>query len=180
MKDENAFNIDKQVGTNVRDIRQRRGMSQTELSKATKVSFQQVQKYERGTNRMAASTLFIFAKHMGCSITDFFKGVGEDGPSVSVPDLSKEGRRIAEAYDAIQDPKIRDRVGKLVQAISQTDDTREAASHHVNGGAYRKVSQAEWEALGGDKNSLCDWHEGVGYVVYDAAARDQYAAKTSH
>jgi hypothetical protein len=50
---------------------------------------------------------------------------------------------------------------------------------HVNGGAYRRISVEEWRALGGDDNKLCDWHEGIGYVVYDDQALEQYLAKTS-
>jgi hypothetical protein len=49
---------------------------------------------------------------------------------------------------------------------------------HVNGGAYRKISVEEWRALGGDDNKFCDWHEGIGYVVYDDLALQQYLAKT--
>ncbi len=48
---------------------------------------------------------------------------------------------------------------------------------HVNGGAYRKISVEEWRELGGDDNKFCDWHEGIGYVVYDAQALEQYRAK---
>lgn len=48
---------------------------------------------------------------------------------------------------------------------------------HVNGGAYRRISVEEWRKLGGDDNKFCDWHEGIGYVVYDEQAREQYRAK---
>ena len=41
---------------------------------------------------------------------------------------------------------------------------------HVNGGAYRSISVEEWRDLGGDDNRFCDWHEGIGYVVYDDIA----------
>lgn len=49
--------------------------------------------------------------------------------------------------------------------------------NHVNGGAYRRISVDEWRTLGGDGNPLCDWHEGIGYVVYDDAAKERYRAK---
>jgi len=49
---------------------------------------------------------------------------------------------------------------------------------HVNGGAFRKISIDEWQSLGGDCNKLCDWHEGIGYVIYDDIAHRQYLAKT--
>jgi hypothetical protein len=48
---------------------------------------------------------------------------------------------------------------------------------HVNGGAFRMISVEEWRELGGDDNKFCDWHEGIGYVVYDEQAREQYRTK---
>ncbi len=44
----------------------------------------------------------------------------------------------------------------------------EPVTTHVNGGAYRRVSRTEWDRLGGAANKFCDWHEGIGYVVYGA------------
>lgn len=49
---------------------------------------------------------------------------------------------------------------------------------HVNGGSYRRISVEEWRELGGDDNKFCDWHEGIGYVVYDDLALQQYLTKT--
>jgi len=51
---------------------------------------------------------------------------------------------------------------------------------HVNSGEFRSVTHEEWRQLGGDNNPECDWHEGVGYVVYDEVARQQYREKLSH
>ena len=53
------------------------------------------------------------------------------------------------------------------------------AATHVNGGAYRRVSRAEWDRLGGAANEFCDWHEGIGYVVYNDQARSEYRAKVA-
>lgn len=51
-------------------------------------------------------------------------------------------------------------------------------SHHVNSGAFRRLTQSEWKELGGDSNPLCDWHEGIGYVIYDDQAHQDYLART--
>lgn len=59
---------------------------------------------------------------------------------------------------------------------SKTTAAQEATCH-VNSGAYRRISLDEWRSLGGDDNKFCDWHEGIGYVVYDAQALEQYRAK---
>lgn len=48
---------------------------------------------------------------------------------------------------------------------------------HVNSGAYRRLSREEWIELGGDDNKQCDWHEGIGYVIYDEIARQEYLNK---
>ena len=67
--------IDKHVGNRIRLRRLDIGCSQTKLAKAVGVTFQQVQKYEKGTNRIAASRLYKLAKILGVPITFFFDGL---------------------------------------------------------------------------------------------------------
>jgi len=69
------------VGRRLMKFRRERGLSQTELAKAMGVSFQQVQKYEAGTNRISASRLWSAALTLNVGIEVFFEGLG--GPSVS-------------------------------------------------------------------------------------------------
>ncbi|MFJ6023534.1 helix-turn-helix domain-containing protein [Brevundimonas sp. NPDC092305] len=57
--------FDNEVGARIRDFRKQAGMTQTELATAAGVTFQQIQKYERGTNRVAASRLALIAKALG-------------------------------------------------------------------------------------------------------------------
>jgi transcriptional regulator with XRE-family HTH domain len=64
--------IDIHVGTRIRELRAEQRVTQAQLATALGVSFQQVQKYERGVNRMAASTLAKAAGALGCQIGDFF------------------------------------------------------------------------------------------------------------
>jgi transcriptional regulator with XRE-family HTH domain len=66
--------IDLVVGENLARIRKRKGVNQTAIAEALGVSFQQVQKYEKGTNRVSASVLFELAQAMSISMDDFFKG----------------------------------------------------------------------------------------------------------
>ena len=87
-------------------------------------------------------------------------------------------QRIRSALSNSQSPLCSDcpRIGH------STDETRclpcpGRVPQHVNGGAYRKISAEEWKLLGGDDNKLCDWHEGIGYVVYDDLALEQFRAK---
>lgn len=63
----------------------------------------------------------------------------------------------------------------MIRFITNIGD--DMAQNHINGGAYRRISDDEWRQLWGDENKLCDWHEGVGYVIYDEIARQQHLSK---
>lgn len=65
--------IDKQIGSRLRTMRLERGISQHCLGSALGISFQQIQKYERGLNRMGASRIVQLSKFLGVSINDFFQ-----------------------------------------------------------------------------------------------------------
>jgi transcriptional regulator with XRE-family HTH domain len=66
---------DKIVGANIRRLRLQKGKSQTELGLALGITFQQVQKYEKGTNRVSASRLVQMARYFGCTIDELFRGI---------------------------------------------------------------------------------------------------------
>lgn len=67
--------VDQAVGRNVRLRRRQLGLSQTQVAGHLGMTFQQVQKYERGVNRMAASTLWRIAGVLDCTVADLFEGV---------------------------------------------------------------------------------------------------------
>ena len=81
-KDEDPHPVDRHVGRRVQEKRLDLGLTQTALAKAVGVSFQQVQKYEKGTNRVSASKLFEMADFMKVGIPFFFDGY--NGASVGV------------------------------------------------------------------------------------------------
>src|ERR1700716_198448 len=83
--------IDKHVGSRLRMRRMMLGMSQEKLGDAFGLTFQQVQKYEKGTNRMGASRLQQAADILGVTVPVFFEG-GTDGPFMS------DGRAPSPAY----------------------------------------------------------------------------------
>jgi transcriptional regulator with XRE-family HTH domain len=66
---------DKIVGANLRRIRTQAGESQTELGNALGITFQQIQKYEKGTNRISASRVVQVCRHYKCPISDLFTGI---------------------------------------------------------------------------------------------------------
>lgn len=75
--------IDQMVGLKLRALRHERGMSQQALAEKLDLSFQQIQKYERGTNRVSASTLWHAAKALKVPVASFF----EDTPEIMTKTL---------------------------------------------------------------------------------------------
>lgn len=81
MQDQRAANaVDRHIGRRLRERRLAIGMSQETLADLLGVTFQQIQKYEKGVNRIAASRLYSMAKALEIDITHFFEGV-DDGKS---------------------------------------------------------------------------------------------------
>lgn len=129
--------IDLHVGSRVRMRRMLLGMSQEKLGEALGVTFQQVQKYEKGMNRIGASRLQDIAKILEASPSFFFEdaptGGGEpqggfsEGKSAGfvVEFLSTvEGLQLNKAFATIKDPKVRKRIVDLVVAIAASEQPR--------------------------------------------------------
>lgn len=70
--------IDVRVGLRVRDLRVRRGLNQSQLGRALGLTFQQVQKYEKGTNRISCSKLVRIAETLSVPAAYFFEGLESD------------------------------------------------------------------------------------------------------
>ena len=133
MPKKQANPIDAQVGNRVRLRRMLIGMSQERLGELLGLTFQQVQKYEKGVNRIGAGRLFEMSRILGVNIDYFYEGVNNqlaggfaDNPS-SPPVMefvsSGEGLQLSLAFMKIKDPKLRKRVLDLVKQLS--DDTSE-------------------------------------------------------
>jgi transcriptional regulator with XRE-family HTH domain len=84
--------LDQRVGERLRSRRLKMGLSQTELGAAAGVTYQQLQKYERGTNRIAASRMIQFAEKLGVPPAYFVEGFG--GGSKANGDITKMARAI--------------------------------------------------------------------------------------
>jgi transcriptional regulator with XRE-family HTH domain len=122
--------IDAHVGSRLRMRRVEQGMSQEKLAQAFGLTFQQVQKYERGTNRMGASRLQQAADILGVAVSYFFEG-GADGPFESPGGLSpsyvdnfaagEDGLRLAKAFMQIR-PAARRCIVALVDEIAKDDE----------------------------------------------------------
>lgn len=125
---EDAHLIDQHVGRRVRLRRKACGLSQQGLAATIELTFQQVQKYERGTNRISASKLFQIAHALNVSVEFFFEGLsrgrnprdGQGEPSALADALlaSQGGLELAKAYLHIRQPRIRRGLVTLTEALA--------------------------------------------------------------
>jgi len=124
--------IDRHVGSRVRMRRMLAGVSQEKLGEALGLTFQQVQKYEKGTNRISASRLQQIAKMLSVPVAFFFEGAPSDETSESgladasattyVADFlaTSEGVQLTKAFVRIGSPRVRRRVVDLVESLADT------------------------------------------------------------
>ena len=125
---------DKHVGSRVRMRRMMLGMSQEKLGDALGLTFQQVQKYEKGTNRIGASRLQHISRILQVPVSFFFDGAPEipgqatgmsETPSPAyVSDFlaTSDGLALTKAFTRIKDGKLRRRIVDLVEQIAISDD----------------------------------------------------------
>ncbi|MFI5001886.1 MAG: helix-turn-helix domain-containing protein, partial [Reyranellales bacterium] len=130
--------VDIHVGARVRQRRTLLGMSQTKLGDAVGLTFQQIQKYERGSNRIGSSRLFEFAKVLDVPVSHFFdempsnalagrpmggrsrKGFGEAATPFEQekdPLIKRETLELVRAYYKIREPRVRKRLFEMVKAV---------------------------------------------------------------
>jgi transcriptional regulator with XRE-family HTH domain len=107
-------------------LRVNRGVSQTALAERIGVTFQQVQKYERGANRVGASRLAEIASVLDVSVGEFFESSRARPPGLNSPVhlLAEPGAwRVLEAYARTPSPRVRSCIEKLVESIADRTST---------------------------------------------------------
>lgn len=126
--------IDVHVGSRIRLRRTLLGMSQQKLGEAIGLTFQQVQKYERGTNRVGSSRMFELARVLDVPVSYFFEEMGADTaargrqhalgfateapePGGADPMTKRETLELVRAYYKITDPKVRKRLFEMTKAL---------------------------------------------------------------
>jgi transcriptional regulator with XRE-family HTH domain len=121
--------VDIEVGKKIRLRRAVVGLSQEALGEAVGVTFQQIQKYERGLNRVSSGSLFQFAKALSVPISYFFEDLDKSaavklsGAKKLSEDehekmSSREAQEMMRAYYSIPDPRARKRAFELIKAIA--------------------------------------------------------------
>ncbi len=124
--------IDIHVGSRIRLRRNLLGLSQEKLGESLGITFQQIQKYEKGTNRVGASRLQAIASILEVPVSYFFQdapggavmeGIEEDNSTTYVVDFlsSTEGLRLNRAFVRISDAKVRARIIDLVRSLADED-----------------------------------------------------------
>lgn len=111
--------FDVALGIRIRAARIAARMSQGTLGKAAAVTFQQVQKYETGKDRVSASTLQSFATALGLHAGSFFDQ-DVPAPTGSIPDV-KRALKSADALGQIRDPRVLDRLLALARALGEAE-----------------------------------------------------------
>jgi transcriptional regulator with XRE-family HTH domain len=125
-----------------------RGMSQEKLGEALGVTFQQVQKYEKGANRIGVARLQQIAKILGVAPSFFFEGLSvavpaesshapgfeDSGASVFETDFlsTSEGLQLNRAFFRIKDAKVRKRLVELVTAIADSVEPRKTLDENFD------------------------------------------------
>ncbi len=123
------------VGARIRLRRNMLGMSQEKLGESLGITFQQIQKYEKGTNRVGASRLQAIATILGVPVSFLFEdlpgqssalgsGFAEDASTVHALEFcsSAEGLQLNRSFVKISDPKVRRKIIELIRTLSSESD----------------------------------------------------------
>ena len=124
--------VDLHVGARIRMRRRFLGLTQLVLAESLGLTFQQVQKYERGANRVSASKLYEIARALSVPVPYFFEGLATANPedvdeargaerSIREFLLTSEGQELASLYPRISHPRLRRQVLELVRTIAEDD-----------------------------------------------------------
>ena len=112
--------IDLLVGSRIRMFRKGRKMSQAQLGKKLGVTFQQVQKYENGKNRVGASRLQMISTALGVPVGQFFAdGAGTSRTSAKPLAFDPQALRFAEAFIRLSDRELRNSIIDMVEAMAR-------------------------------------------------------------
>lgn len=169
LNEEGPDPIDRHVGARIRGRRVGLRISQTKLGQAIGVTFQQIQKYESGSNRVGASNLFKISQALNVDVSFFFDGVSKEEaggfegfgfglaePPAGTLDVnpmnSRESFEMMHNYFRVADPMVRKRLFQLVRTLAFSDgsasmieDDEEVAEAHTPENGERIEAEATYE-----------------------------------
>lgn len=111
--------VDRYVGTRVRERRIMLGLTQQQLADLIGVTYQQAHKYERGINRISAGRLYGIAKALGVPVSFFFDGV-EDGSQGDLNPRQRLCLEVARNFAMIPDQRHQEALSRLARALAET------------------------------------------------------------
>lgn len=119
-----AGEVDRLVGDRIRRRRILMGLTQDQLGEALGISYQQVQKYETGANRVSAGRLYLIASRLEVSPGWFFDPIKSDASSSDFDDLgsSRQLMDFVRSFSKIEDERLKAVLISLVRAMADTDD----------------------------------------------------------
>lgn len=123
-KGEGPHPVDRHVGVRIRMRRKEMGVSQERLAEALGITFQQVQKYERGANRVSASKLWEIATSLKTPVAYFYDGLSDRDAAAAQRDaaqefmLSTDGIELMACFPRITEPAIRRKIVELVRVVA--------------------------------------------------------------
>ncbi|UWQ05413.1 helix-turn-helix domain-containing protein [Aliiroseovarius crassostreae] len=112
--------VDAHVGRKVREIRLLRGLTQANVAEQLGLSFQQLQKYETGHNRVSASRMYEIAKLLGVEPAYFFEGY-EENTAVKPNQLDERTARAAKALSSITDEAVRAQIQTMIMELAERE-----------------------------------------------------------
>jgi transcriptional regulator with XRE-family HTH domain len=127
------IDFDIEIGRRIRIQRMLRNATQTELANAIGITFQQIQKYENGTNRVSAGKLFQIARFLRVPVTEFFDGLEAENSAGSDPAAvpayqqllafvtSTEGERLYRAFAQIRKKETQRTLLRMVESLAEGD-----------------------------------------------------------
>jgi transcriptional regulator with XRE-family HTH domain len=124
-----AKRVDDHVGERIRERRTMMGLTQEHLAKALDISYQQVQKYETGANRVSAGRLYEIAKRLEVDVAYFFENLEPSTTSIPLEHGGKNRSTIelVRNYGEIDEPAVRSAVSGLIKSLAGKERRRKSA-----------------------------------------------------
>jgi len=110
--------VDIHVGKKIREVRLLRGLTQVNVAEKLGLSFQQLQKYETGYNRVSASKMFEIAQLLDVQPGYFFEGLYDDEENVPSETIDDRTAKAALALSSISDAKVRNQIHSMIHELA--------------------------------------------------------------
>jgi transcriptional regulator with XRE-family HTH domain len=157
-KKEGLNEVDVFVGQRLRELRMLAGLSQSDVASALGLTFQQLQKYERGFNRVSASRLYKLAQFFRVPVSVFFDGLEERSHAAEAAGgraeeaetegtlRSREALMLARYFQNIRDPQVRAAIRELAERCASASESGESHAEDLGVPAQRGTRRGEQPA----------------------------------